>query len=548
MILKKYINLLLVPFFIGCLGSGDSSESKNSNIDNTSKSYVDLRSKELKNAVAYIPPQCYTKTEDNYNPCYSCHTKGEKPNFIDDSSLQESYDFLPTKAYRNNWSNLFKDRTKDIEKISNQEIVEYISKSNYIENSTLVLAQNLKNLPKEWDYNGNKKWDGYMPDCYFNFDAEGFDKNLNGDYTGWRAFAYYPFLGTFFPTNGSTDDVLIRLSDEFMQDENGNFNLEIYKINLAIIESLIKAEDIKIDEVDENLYGVDLDKNGELGLSSKITYEWIPLEGKTMSYIGKAKEFLENGKIHLARGLYPENTEFLHSVRYISENLGLSERMKELRYAKKTKWKTYTDHEIFAINLDKEAEEDSGSASNKVGNVEDGMQNGLGWVYQGFIEDKDGELRPQTYEESVACIACHSTIGAITDSTFVFKRKYDWSHWSSKSFVGIKDRILENGKGEYSFYLENNRAGDEFRENSEVIEKFFYENGDKKVEAFENLKNDISYLLLPSKARALELNKAYKVIVDEQSFIYGRDAIIKAPKNIHRELKENQSTGLEVIE
>ncbi len=66
-----------------------------------------------------------------------------------------------------------------------------------------------------------QKWSGYTPDCYFNFDDEGFDREYNGTYTGWRAFAYYPFLGTFWPTNGSTDDVLIRLSDSFRKKAGG---------------------------------------------------------------------------------------------------------------------------------------------------------------------------------------------------------------------------------------------------------------------------------------------------------------------------------------
>lgn len=521
---KRYLLITTLTIFVGCSKSED------------------LRGRDTQNPTAYIPAQCYTKTERKYNPCYSCHTKGVKPNYIDDSELQESYSFQVVSAYRNSWKNLFKDREEEIAKISDSEIIKYISENNYIKNGKITLAQKLKSPPKIWDFNQDKKWSGYTPDCYFNFDSEGFDRDFRGNYTGWRAFAYYPFLGTFFPTNGSRDDVLIRLPKEFMQDDNREFNLEIYKINLAIVESLIKGEDIEIDRVDEKLYRVDLNRDGVLNWASKVIFDWAPLEGKTLSYVGLAK-FRED----LAKGLYPKGTEFLHSLRYIGEDLSLTPRMKELRYAKKIKWKSYADLEIFAINLAKETQEESSSASLKVGNIENGLQNGIGWIYQGFIEDRDGELRAQTYEETLYCIGCHSTIGATVDSAFAFQRRYGWHHWSQKDFKGVKDRVLKNGKGEYSFYLENNRAGDEFRANREVIDKFFYRDETKREEAFQKLRDDISYLLLPSKERALELNKAYKTIVDKQSFIYGRDAVIEPLKNIYSKVKEAQRTGVDII-
>ena len=57
--------------------------------------------------------------------------------------------------------------------------------------------------PAEWDANGDGHWDGFTPDVEYAFDAAGFDHRPDGTTTGWRAFAYYPFPGTFFPTNGS---------------------------------------------------------------------------------------------------------------------------------------------------------------------------------------------------------------------------------------------------------------------------------------------------------------------------------------------------------
>lgn len=92
----------------------------------------------------------------------------------------------------------------------------------------IIVAKKLENLPKEWDVKHNEKWNGYIPDCYHNFDKDGLDKNKKVNYTGWVAFAYMPFLGTFWPTNASTDDVLIRLSKKF-RIINGIFDKETYK-------------------------------------------------------------------------------------------------------------------------------------------------------------------------------------------------------------------------------------------------------------------------------------------------------------------------------
>ncbi len=113
-------------------------------------------------------------------------------------------------------------------------------------------------------------WKGYRPDCYFNFDEEGFDKDAEGSYTGWRAFRYYPFLGTFWPTNGSTDDVLIRLDTLFTLDENNTFDKEVYKLNLAIVEALVKQKEIAFEPgMDEDLYGVDLNYNGIVDMTKE---------------------------------------------------------------------------------------------------------------------------------------------------------------------------------------------------------------------------------------------------------------------------------------
>ncbi|HIP59036.1 MAG TPA: hypothetical protein EYH01_01245 [Campylobacterales bacterium] len=510
---------------------------------------VDIKNRSLKNDAANIPSQCYTKTEDEdgkvHNPCFNCHISSSEPNYLDDWDLQESYAFAEY-AQKNHWTNLFKDRTKAVAKISDKEILNYVRVDNYPD-----LADKLKNLSHDWDIDGDKKWDGYIPDCSYNFDDEGFDRDVTGGYSGWRAFGYYPFLGTFWPTNGSTDDVLIRLPMDFRMTKEGVFDIETYKVNLLIVEALIKQKSIKTFEIDENKYGVDLNKDGKLTTINKITFEYDLKNGKDMSYVGLAKK--KGYKI--AAGFYPRGTDFLHSVRYIdtdgNNSIKMAARMKELRYGKKVNWVTYTDHQALMEEELKERHDFPDRLEVFVGDAERGISNKRGWRYQGFIEDENGALRPQTYEENLMCIGCHASLGALADSTFAYQRKFEhgtfqngWHHWSQKGLKDVKEPKTADGRDEYTLYLKENHAGDEFRDNDEVIKKFFNDDGTLKDDEVQKIKTDISHLIFPSQKRALKLNKAYKVIVDEQSFIYGRDATIKPVKNVHKELKPDQSTGV----
>ncbi len=559
---RPFFLIFVLALTLALLTSCSSNEDKNQGEQRLD--VPDITSKVLVNKTAYLPSQCYTKTEDTatgktYNPCYTCHHESTRPNYWNDGVLQQSYS-MPAPALVNPWTNLFKNKTEAVNAISDQEILNYVNTNNYKDNDgNIILTNKLNLVPAGWDYDKDGEWSGYIPDCYFNFDSEGFDKDKSGEYTGWRAFAYYPFPGTFWPTNGSTDDVLIRLAPEFRQDANGNFSLEIYKLNLAIVEALIKEQDVAIDPVNETNYGVDLDKNGILGTASFVKYDWNAREGRFMYYVGKAKALQESGQVHLAARLYPEGTEFLHSVRYIgttNNEIHLPGRMKELRYAVKKYWLTYADFENDASNDADEEFLQPDHTTTYVGDNEKGLMNNQGWVYQGFIEDSKGDLRPQSYEETVFCMGCHAKIGATTDNTFAFARKFDakdsfqkgWYHWTQKSLSGVREPKVEvkdyGMQYEYSFYLMYNKAGDEFRGNSEVIDKFFDTSGNIKENIITALHDDVTLLLNPSVSRALELNKAYRTIVQEQSFIYGRDANVSPAVNVHETVEQNQSTSL----
>ena len=526
-----------------------------------SASAMDQVSAALDNPTAYIPPQCYTKTEDAagavHNPCQTCHTYSRAPHYINDADLQLSYAF-PEPALDNPWTNLFVDRRAEIAATSDDDILSWVRTDNYFgENGTPLLQAKLATPPAGWDVDGDGTWSGYVPDTFFNFDADGFDHAPDGSLSGWRAFAYQPLPGTFWPTNGSTDDVLIRLPEAYRQDADGKPSTAIYKLNLAITEALIKRADITIEPTDETPLGVDLDRDGTLGTATRVGFAFAPLKGITMHWVGKAGTLSEDDA-PLAAGLYPLGTEFLHTVRYLDvtdQGISMSARMKEVRYMKKSHWLTYFDRMDGALAEAKETSDFPDRLASFVGNAEIGIPNGTGWRLQGFIEDASGDLRPQSFEETVFCVGCHGGVGTNDDDTFAFPRKLDagtafqqgWYHWSQKGLAGTPDLARADGNTDYAHYLETNSAGDEFRANAEVIAAWLSDGTLSEAHA-EDIASDISGLILPSPQRALALDTAYRMIVREQSFTKGRDASF-APLDdtVWRTVEQDQPTGVTEI-
>lgn len=559
-LLLSLITLPAITCLISCGGGHGSA-----NNGTTANTYpvdeaIDLTDITISNRTVYLTSQCYTKTESAdggvHNPCFTCHISPTQPNFLNDSNLQLELPF-PQQALTNPFNNLFEDRSARVEAISDEEILEYVATDNYkSSDGTIMLATLLRDLPANWDIDGDRQWDGYIPDCHFNFDNQGFDRDAQGALTGWRAFGYYPFLGTFWPTNGSTDDVLIRLDTPFQENENGVFDLEVYKLNLAIVETMVKQRDISISPVDESRYQIDLNNNGVFDQAAIIVHK-PENNGTGMSYAGRARLLQQAGELEIASGLYPVGTEFLHSVRYLQPmddgTVAMSKRMKELRYAHKESWYTYG--EIWQVaereNAERTLNDDAVRAI--VGDLERGMRD-QGWRYQGFIEDPDGHLRPQSQEENFACTGCHYGTGATMDTVFSFTRKFGhdsfqhgWHHWSQQGLAGIPEPLREDGKYEYTHYLQQNGAGDEFRGNQEVIARFFNPDGSLITAQIEALHDDIALLLFPSRERALSLNKAYRTIVEDQDFNRGRDANIKPVENVHQSITvRNQPTGISI--
>jgi hypothetical protein len=130
-------------------------------------------------------------------------------------------------------------------------------------------------------------------------------------------------------------------------------------------------------------------------------------------------------------------------------------------------------------------------------------------------------------------MGCHSTIGTTIDHVFAFGRKVE----GAKGFGYIDLRAFDDtpalgsDEGEILAYLRRVGGGSEFRNNEEMQARWFKADGsvdEVKVRAAP----DVYTLIAPSKARALLLNKAYRVIVKEQSFLAGRDATVTPPKNV----------------
>jgi len=473
------------------------------------------------NAEAAVPPMCYTRTDGASNPCWACHTSGAGPNTRDDADLQGSYAFSDV-ARENHWSNLFVDRRAAIASTTEAEILAWIREDDY---TPLRLA--LADQPS---------YRGWRPDLDLRagFDADGFA----ADGTGWRAVRYQPFPGAFWPTNGSTDDVFVRLPREFQRDRAGAASRETYRLNLAILEAAIAgavdpsttAIDREVEPVDERLLGEDLDGDGAIR-DGTTRIRRLPAR-----YAGGARDVAVEALV------YPLGVELMHTVRYLDPDAPgmMARRMKELRYMRKVeapdaggRLRAY-EHEA--------SEKEEGLTPRYRGDALEGLVNAFGWRLQGFLEDDDGRLRLQTDEEHRACMGCHQGVGVTVDSTFSIARKVPGRDgWRPQDLRGLVDRPqLGHTDGELVTYFERVGGGDETRSNDELLARWWID-GELDREALARL--DLFAILAPSRARALALNVAYREIVREQSFTRGRDAVVSPATRVHRRI-DVETTGL----
>jgi len=514
--MKEFVCIWVLAVFMAGCSDTESAESITSGYE-----YLfPLEDNTTSNKEAVIPPQCYTKHEGQHNPCMVCHqsyTFNSRPNAMSDGNLQTAYDFSDY-GFKNHWQNLFEDRTDRIEKISDSKVKTYISEDNYT-----PLIEDLK----------ASAWAGVIPEIEnlqkgaLAFDEYGFA--IDG--SQWVAFNYKPMPSTFWPTNGSTDDVMIRLPIEFRTSNCINMidNKDVYIANLGLLELAIQGRDaVTIPRVDERNICDDINGDGEItnNVSRMI---------KRKNYFGNASDVVVRDM------LYPQGTEFLHSVRYVGVNLHgdiyIPERMKELRYMVKTN--DFDQLSLSSMYGNEQQEKIDGNLPT-YNYKKTGSANEFGWKLLGFIEDQQGRLRIQNREETMFCMGCHKTIGTTIDQTFSFPRKVSgvngWGYINLKGMIDAPN-IIGSTDGEILNYLKAVGGGDEFRQNDEMISRWFSTDG----EVLEDKINmaDVYELITPSPERALKLNKAYWTIVLDQDFNHGRDANITPARNVYESIDEN---------
>ncbi|AGP82294.1 hypothetical protein I533_11650 [Alteromonas mediterranea MED64] len=463
---------------------------------------------EVYNPESVIPPQCYTKTEGVNNPCYACHQSYDsiekRPNQMGDGTLQGNYEFSDV-GLTNSWKNLFIDRTSLIAGIDDATIKKYVKEDNYtasLEKDVMPDYMRIENLSSADNA----------------FDKDGFAK----DGSGWVSYNYKPFPSTFWPTNGSTGDAMIRLPDDF-QTLNGEYNKAIYTLNLSLVEMALKELDtLTVAPVNELVLNIDVNQDGKLTKS-------VTEISRSSHYLGDARA------VPLAHMLYPEGTEFLHTVRYIGVDedgtIYNAPRMKEVRYMKKHMFRS---RESLASAYYAEAKDKHFEKLPQTRYLgEKGIDNGFGWTINGFIENEQGELRAQHDQELAFCNGCHKTVGSTFDQTFSFARKVPgqagWGYINLKEIEDVPN--INEEKGEFLTYMERVGGGDEFRQNGEMLAKWFDEKGMVKVEEVQRAKS-VYDIITPSPERAYALNKAYLTIVKEQSYLFGRDATLTEATNV----------------
>lgn len=449
----------------------------------------------LDNPYAQIPPQCYVKTRraggSVNNTCAACHRASLEPNFVNDAELQLEY-ALPTPALRNPYTNLLASQVRAAASPPDDEVLAYVRRENY-RGPTPAAADAAGRALDDSD-------PGYTPDAYFRFDERAFDRDPSGNPTGWRAFAYEPLPGGFGPEFGSFGDVLIRLPNAFRETRAGAYDEETYAVNLALVEALIRRSDVAIEPVDERRHGQDLNGDGALGRASGVRFRFDRLAANNLCYVGRAGVDCVPEKAP-APGLYPEGTEFLHSLRYLDvtpQGVAPAARMKELRYARKVRALSYAELRNEAAHEAKEREQRPDRPRQLLGDELRGVSNGQGWIYRGFIEDARGELRSQSMEEHLTCVGCHGGVGATTDSSFALPRKikgkaarYGWVHQLSRERSALSGAPV-----------------------------------------------------LPTRARAIELDELYWSIVKAQSFGRGRGPVTASADELWSEIPPHELTGV----
>jgi hypothetical protein len=409
-----------------------------------------------------IPVQCWIETGyGTQNACKYCHTNYlteiKHGNNFPIGEDQILFSFQSPNLNRINWENIIYPQNIDrrlaqqgIAIPSSEENLRYVRTDNWRrayrsarqadDSSWNNLKQ--KNHPMQLfpalDPNHlypNKKDDPTDSGAHGFIDSEGFVRNEKGEPTGWRAINFFPYA-IFTPLTGSVSGIYIRLPEPFRTNK-GIVSLEIYRKNLDILEKNIKNR---------------------------------PLAAAF--YLGDA------ASVPVEKGFYPVGTEFAHPLHYVDlradgesgrtlngvhQNASVdyefpgtrSKRVKEIRYM--YKWKTVT--------LDDIGEKESDEVPFVYGKAWKGwIDNHSGWILAAYIENRDGQLRPQTTEELLQCLGCHSSVGNTIDAVWSFQRKLEGPEgWQEMNYgrydsrrpneTRLRDYLNETvGKGEMEYF------------------------------------------------------------------------------------------------
>ncbi len=401
------------------------------------------------NPHAHIPAQCYIETNHGaQNACMFCHTDG-----VSNLKLGNNNPMAGGNPNVGNLQAEYAFGVVNYPYVVNSSINPWINTLNPEELRKAVDAQGYK--PEDWDMQAYirqdnwkaafaqrpgsvKDWDPKIDSAFrlfpglapedlpaqadgfvrSNSEARGFFNDGQSDgkswNTGWRAVNFMPY-GIFTPLAGSVSGIYIRLPSVLMQREDGTFDLATYKSNLDLVERNIQDR----------------------------------LKGET-NYVGAAKA------ISIVRGQYPLGTEFAHPLHYVDveadgSNPGVStfpgtraQRVKEIRYM-------YKAHPWYPEEFGMGLKEESAPV---YANREQGwIENGVGWIIAGWIEDSKGALRPQTPSELTQCVGCHSGnvrqsdigqnatytsgTGNTIDSTWALPRKFAGdAGWKEMNYLG----------------------------------------------------------------------------------------------------------------
>lgn len=438
------------------------------------------------NPYAQVPAQCYIETAGStQNACLFCHTNGvwqtgmgnnnpQAGAFDDIGNFQREYSFAPYSssmplATINRWENtlypekLFAVVAQAGIDVNTWDMQDYLRQDNWL---TAYQARPRQDV--FWDAGGDSPFrllpalnpadlpahsDGFVRSTS---KSAGYYHDGQGYITGWRAINFMPY-GIFSPQTGSVSGIYIRLPPHFMKNDQGVFDTAIYTQNLDLLAKAIQ---------------------------DRLTAQ------DAQTYLGSAKH------IAVQRGVYPVGTEFAHPLHYVDVDADgsdprvsrfagtRSQRVKEVRYM--IKWEDYDPN---GHRPPAGAEPTAILGSDTQGWVD----NGAGWYLVGFIEDRQGALRPQRREELMQCIGCHSGVreteaptftsgvGNTVDGTWAFPRQLPQVGWQEMNYLGYdktkgatiaEPQNRDEGKGEYRLFLDYVVGANLYGEMPSSIERF----------------------------------------------------------------------------